>query len=562
MRLVPLSLLAIAASLSATALFATGCASGEAGTGLIGSGGGDAAIGGGGSGGGSGMGGTGGSGWPDSGAAGSGAGAAECAEGESRSCYSGPIGTEGVGNCRMGSQTCVGGVWEECANEVVPMAEECNGLDDDCNGLADEDLGQTTCGKGICQVTVENCVEGHSVACIPKEGNATEQCDGVDDNCDGEVDEGCSCVDGQTQSCYTGDPATKGVGICKAGTMTCTGGKWGTCSGEVKPTTEKCNGLDDNCNGTIDEGNPGGGANCSTGKPGVCGAGKTSCVNSTTICNQLVQPSAEVCNGLDDNCNGSTDEGNPESGKSCNTGKPGICGPGTTQCQGGAVTCVQNQQPQPEICDTIDNDCDGAIDEGCNCVDGQTQSCYTGPGGTQGVGVCKAGTATCSGGNWSSTCVGEVKPSAEICDLKDNNCNGAIDESNPGGGSACNTGLPGICSSGTITCQSGSLICKQNQQPTTEICCNNIDENCNGQVDEGCNCGGTSCQGNCGKQAPGGCWCDAACTGLGDCCSDYSSKCSCVGYCNSVAPGGCWCDNACVSAGDCCPNACSACGKC
>src|SRR5690606_11426882 len=213
-----------------------------------------------------------------------------------------------------------------------------------------------------------------------------------------------------------------------------------------------------------------GGQNCSTGKPGVCAAGKTACVNSTKICTQLLQPSNEVCDGQDNNCNGQTDEGNPETGAACNTGKPGICGPGTTQCQNGAVACVQNQQPKTETCDTIDNDCDGTVDENCNCVNGQTQSCYTGGSGTQNVGPCKAGTQTCSNGQWGS-CVGQVLPTAETCDNVDNNCNGVVDDGNPGGGGSCTTTLPGICAAGTLTCQNGSVTCKSNQNPApTEIC--------------------------------------------------------------------------------------------
>ncbi|MCE5194674.1 MAG: hypothetical protein LLF28_04340 [Nitrospiraceae bacterium] len=63
------------------------------------------------------------------------------------------------------------------------------------------------------------------------------------------------CTDGQTQSCYSGASETKGVGLCQAGTQTCSGGQWGTCVGEVLPTEEICgDNLDNNCNGQVDEG--------------------------------------------------------------------------------------------------------------------------------------------------------------------------------------------------------------------------------------------------------------------------------------------------------------------
>jgi hypothetical protein len=67
-----------------------------------------------------------------------------------------------------------------------------------------------------------------------------------------------------------------------------------------------------------------------------------------------------------------------------------------------------------------------------------------------------------------------------------------------------------------------------------------------------------SCDAHCGAQAPGGCWCDTACTGFGDCCSDFVEQCpaadSCDGRCGTQAPAGCWCDTACTGLGDCCPD--------
>lgn len=74
------------------------------------------------------------------------------------------------------------------------------------------------------------------------------------------------------------------------------------------------------------------------------------------------------------------------------------------------------------------------------CEDGQTRSCYTGPEGTEGIGICKAGSQICSSGVWGS-CVGETLPSIEICDGIDNDCDTLTDE-----GGVCEAVL---CWSGT-----------------------------------------------------------------------------------------------------------------
>jgi C1A family cysteine protease len=75
----------------------------------------------------------------------------------------------------------------------------------------------------------------------------------------------------------------------------------------------------------------------------------------------------------------------------------------------------------PEICDGKDNDCNDQTNDGCNCVNGTTQPCGTD------VGLCEAGEQTCIVGEWG-TCLNQVGPTAEICDNEDNNCNTQTDE--------------------------------------------------------------------------------------------------------------------------------------
>jgi parallel beta-helix repeat protein len=83
--------------------------------------------------------------------------------------------------------------------------------------------------------------------CDPPCEPSDEICDGLDNDCDDAIDEELS------QSCYTGNPATRNVGVCQDGNQVCADGDWGDCIDEVLPSDEICDGLDNDCNGEIDD---------------------------------------------------------------------------------------------------------------------------------------------------------------------------------------------------------------------------------------------------------------------------------------------------------------------
>jgi len=439
----------------------------------------------------------------------------------------GPGGTGGSGG--TGGQ---GGGGGSCAE----VETACDGVDDDCNGTVD-DLPLATCGFGVCLVTVEGCVDGMPVSCVPGEPTQDELCDddndGLDDNCNGQVDEGCPCKVGETQACYTGAADTRNVGACKDGAQTCLAeDMWGPCEGAVlpaveacnaidddcdnvvddgfpetvcgegacqqtvstcnpaggdppectpkDPTEEICNGQDDDCNGVVDNGDPGGGGPCMSGAPGQCAAGTYHCEGGALICKSNVLSTPEVCNNLDDDCNGMTDEGNPQGGGMCPTNFEGECAFGTTTCLGGALTCVG---PKPgdldEICDGKDNDCDGEIDT--HGVDSE-KPCLTGI-----PGECSDGSTLCVAGELQ--CQQKKPAEMEYCDNKDNDCDGVVDDGNPDGGAACTLSFnKGVCVAGTEMCQGGIVTCVQNVQPSAETC-DGLDNDCDGDADESLACG-------------------------------------------------------------------------
>jgi hypothetical protein len=316
----------------------------------------------------------------------------ECIPGATLSC-----GTD-VGACVAGTETCnATGHWGDCLGEVGPATETCgDAVDNDCDTTIDEGCictpGTTRmCGTdfGICTSGLETCTPlGVWGVCLGATWGDSEACDGLDNNCDGYIDESCSCTNGAVQPCGTD------MGACSRGLQTCSLGRWGICVGEVTGTPEICgNGVDDNCDGFIDNGcttpacTTGQTTACVTGIPGICSAGLATCLPDHTgfgPCVPTGSATFEVCNGLDDDCDGAADEGLINACGTCGPVPPEICGNGIDDnCDGfidnGCTTPVCTTPGSPEICDNgVDDDCDTAVDEGCSGP-GRYQHCWTLP---------------------------------------------------------------------------------------------------------------------------------------------------------------------------------------
>ncbi|MBW2736114.1 MAG: hypothetical protein JRH20_27325, partial [Deltaproteobacteria bacterium] len=260
-----------------------------------------------------------------------------------------------------------------------------------------------------------------TLANIVAESVRFERCNEVDDDCDLLVDEdfplkGQACDNGQVGECLAA-----GVYVCKAN------GSGVECDAPLlSGSAETCNGKDDDCNGLVDE-------------------GLTDCVPCI--------PQPEVCNGRDDDCDGDTDEDLVT--VICGT-DVGECQPGTTACVAGVLLCEGGQGPTAELCNAMDDDCDGV-------VDGLARSCYPFANGCDAEGVCegrcKPGAEVCTAGSWQS-CVGAIGPDVESCDGFDNDCDGFVDnDAICPGGSQC---IEGECSR---PCAAGEFVC-----PVGQVC--------------------------------------------------------------------------------------------
>jgi hypothetical protein len=151
-------------------------------------------------------------------------------------------------------------------------------------------------------------------------------------------------------------------GLCAAGVTVCRDAEL-VCESTADPQAETCDGQDEDCDDIIDEDVPGVGDACETDQPGLCAAGRTICdANGGVVCVPETEPAADVCDGLDNDCDDAIDE-EPVEENACATGLPGACAEGVEACVDGGLACVEQQGAVDETCNRLDDDCDGRIDE-------------------------------------------------------------------------------------------------------------------------------------------------------------------------------------------------------
>jgi hypothetical protein len=294
--------------------------------------------------------------------------------------------------------------------------ENCNGVDEDCDNATDEGFEgvATSCGLGACARSGStSCPAGAEEpvdSCVAGEPEAGDvTCNGIDENCDGTADEGYVP---ELTTCGVGACASQGYALCMNGAVQ------NTCTARRPSSDATCNGIDEDCDGVADDDYAAEQTSCGVG---ICAGntGSTACVAGSVVdsCDPLAGALTDTtCNGIDEDCDGLADDDYAPEPTTCGVGA--CMSEGVLVCVNGVVqdTCAAGWPSSDATCNGIDEDCDGRADDDYAA---RPTSC--------GVGACAAtGAALCVNGAVQDNCTAG-SPAAETCNGIDDDCDGVSD---------------------------------------------------------------------------------------------------------------------------------------
>ncbi len=398
------------------------------------------------------------------------------------------------------------------------VVDACGGGDDDCDGTTDEDFvaTETSCGTGACQrAGATQCIGGVvRTECIPGLPT-TEICDGLDNDCDSLTDANDPTLDRplcEKQDGVCGG-SVKSPSMCVATEL---GASWAPCRdadyaawafAESEDSAGQsgtyalaeaiaCDGLDNDCDGATDEGYLPDEVSCGFG---ACQRTvSTTCVGGVeqdTCTPDAAKASAETCDGLDNDCDGATDGLDSSLTLAPCDEQRGVCGGAVHtagQCVQGRWTVCGATEYGPHFA-TSDVTCDGKDNDCDGGIDEQHAAATT----VCGVGACAGttGQLVCrSGGVLEDTCEPLARASEERCNERDDDCDGTTDETFSLGG-ACSVGT-GLCArTGVAVCAPGGTMttCSVTPGSPSPERCDGRDENCDGVADDAYFSLGTVC---------------------------------------------------------------------